>query len=468
MNPLRVSLACSLALGAAPLPAQFAWQLDPGATPPAHGLAASAFDPVRGTGLLFGGSTYGLANADDKTWLWNGQWQQVFPATTPPARSGAAMTYDAARGVIVMFGGHDANTLPRNDTWTWDGVNWTQMQPATAPSPRSRTAFAYDPQSQKCLLFSGYDNWAALVDTWEWDGTNWTQRTTVTTPPWRNDAQLTYNGSRLTLTGGRSLVAGNHLDVWEWTGANWVMTSATALGCFCGTGSGGRGAHAAFFDSSRGRLVLFGGFRNNALATNGIYNSTMEYDGTNWTYATMPSPPAGRFWPTAFYDSWRGMGVMHGGFGSISPDYSQPFLQTWTYSGPSPATVVPYTTGCAGAAGVPALTMVQRPILGQAYQLALGNLDPQSFPWLILGWSMLNVDLGLVLPQAAPGCILGVNPSVLDLMSGSSLYSLSIPNQPTLLGLALHHQLAQFQFDASLQWVGLSVSAALRGTIGNP
>lgn len=168
MKPLRILFVCALSLGAVPLPAQLAWQLDPGATPPAHGLAASAFDPVRGTGVLFGGSPYGVGGASNETWIWTGQWQRVFPQTTPPARHGAGMTYDAARAVIVMFGG-STGAQRLADTWTWNGSDWTQMQPATVPQPRSRPAFAYDPQSQKCLLFSGeFFNWsvASLADTW--------------------------------------------------------------------------------------------------------------------------------------------------------------------------------------------------------------------------------------------------------------------------------------------------------------
>jgi YVTN family beta-propeller protein len=107
-------------------------------------------------------------------------------------------------------------------------------------------------------------------------------------------------------------------DTWEYDGTTWTAGPAAPPGLT------GRRAHAMAYDSARGRVVLFGGE-----ATDGLKNDTWEYDGAAWTQG--PSTPAGltpRYSHSMAYDSARGVVVLFGGRDSSSYLYD-----TWEYDG---------------------------------------------------------------------------------------------------------------------------------------
>jgi hypothetical protein len=138
----------------AKLPVHSAW---------ARKAHAMAYDSVRGTVVLFGGSDSFGHRGD--TWEWDGvDWLQRTPPTRPSARHGHRMVFDPVAGVFVLFGGSDA-TGRRNDLWQWDGANWTQRLPPASPPARSGCAMVYDSANQSMLLFGGY-NGGRLGDTW--------------------------------------------------------------------------------------------------------------------------------------------------------------------------------------------------------------------------------------------------------------------------------------------------------------
>src|SRR6185437_485998 len=98
-----------------------------------------------------------------------------------------------------------------------------------APGPRTGHLLVYDSNRNVLILFGGGD-WSSLPgsatnDVWEWDGSSWTKRTDILgTPP-----------------SARSYMFGA-------------------------------------FDSSRNRVVIFGG-----VDTSGTYlNDVYEYDGVSW------------------------------------------------------------------------------------------------------------------------------------------------------------------------------------------
>jgi hypothetical protein len=125
--------------------------------------------------------------------------------------------------------------------------------------------------------------------------------------------------------------------------------------------------------------------------------------------------------------------------------------------------------GCAGAAGVPTLTVVQFPLLGGAYRSRCSNLPPIGLALSVLGLSATALPLALALPQAGAGCTVFASPDVLDALvptAGAANYALSLPTTPALVGAALHQQFVPLEFDLGFNLIGASASNAVRTTIG--
>jgi hypothetical protein len=85
---------------------------------------------------------------------------------------------------------------------------------------------------------------------------------------------------------------------------------------------------STFYDSARGKLILFGGGVGNALL-----NDTESWDGTNWTTLTLSpanTPPA-RLGATAAFDPVHQQGVLFGGEGASNTLLTD----TWLWNGTS-------------------------------------------------------------------------------------------------------------------------------------
>ena len=239
---------------------------------------ACAYDSARQRIVLFGGaqpSGSGQAYLAD-TWEWDGTaWTQI-EDTGPAPRSGMAMCFDSARGLVVMFGGTNA-TVQFNDTWVWDGKSWTQVED-TGPAARTKHGMAYDVARDRVVLFGGYKVTTKQVqvtvidhhfwspdtshietqtvassqifgDTWEYDGTMWT-RVQDTGPAARYSFGFAYSGKATLLFGGRDGTT-TFRDTWQWNGAHWTERQDI--------GPSPRSAVAAGYDSTRDRMVIFGG-----------------------------------------------------------------------------------------------------------------------------------------------------------------------------------------------------------------
>ncbi|MEZ5966957.1 MAG: kelch repeat-containing protein [Planctomycetota bacterium] len=207
-----------------------AWQLRaPTASPGPVVNAAMAFDEVRGSLILFGGShiTRGLL---DETWEWNGNdWTQLHPGTRPGRRQFHAMAYDRRRQRIVLLG---ANTT-LSDTWEWDGNTWTQA--GSQPLVATRIpALAYDAARQRVVLFGAGAN---VDEHWEWDGSNWARRQPAVVPPPRSEAAMTFDETRecVVMFGGTLSQSGRlYTDTWELRSEVEAAYSETGAGCGAG------------------------------------------------------------------------------------------------------------------------------------------------------------------------------------------------------------------------------------------
>ena len=274
---------------------------------PVPGQTAMVYDAARGRIVMI---VAGLVEME--VWEWNGRdWShRLQTPTEPPLRGNFAIAYDGERKRIVLFGG-TANSVELADTWEWDGTSWIDVTPAdptASPSPRSGHSMAYDPVRGRIVMFGG----AGTQETWEWDGTTWTQRMPLTTSPPSLPGVMTFDA------GIGHVVFYEHVTVFQWDGTDWSVVP-TAVGFHPQTTSAGLA-----YDTSRGRLVLFGG----RTATNTDSAQTLELDGMTWTTATptAPFPCAG---VAGAYDPLRARFVVFGG------DAGGPSAETLEWDGRS-------------------------------------------------------------------------------------------------------------------------------------
>lgn len=215
----------------------------------------------------------------------------------PNPRYQHAMAYDATRQRVVLFGGQDSSGQYYGDTWEWDGTSWSKRSDI-GPSPRNGAAMVYDAARNKCVLEGGGSPITGVVgDTWEWDGTAWTNH--PGTGPATGYQAMAYDSTRqrVVLFGGHS--NGYQSYTWEWDGASWTQLDVS--------GPSARSGHSMAYDATRARTVLFGG--GGPVST----NETWEWDGTAWTQRVSTVSPSPRYGFGMAYDSSRGRTVVFGG-----------------------------------------------------------------------------------------------------------------------------------------------------------
>lgn len=260
----------------------------------------------------------------------------------PPATHAGAMAYDARRGKVVMFGGWSDRT---NATWEWDGDagTWLLRQQAagTRPAPRFGHAMVYDPARGKVVLTGGVDVTGRSTDeVWEWDGEaeTWTRRGPGPTPSrWGHAAAFDESTGRIVLFGGshRHATAGDGdlFDTWEWEPAADAWTNKTYP--LPASWPRPRRGHALGFDAARKVIVLYGG---EIVGLPGAAQDLWEWDGGKgiWTDRTPAPLPAEWPGPRAFH----GLLTVGAGrlvlFGNFAPNLWEWNGTTWKNLTPSP------------------------------------------------------------------------------------------------------------------------------------
>lgn len=252
------------------------------------------------------------------------QWFVLPTPLQPDAVASPGLAFDAAHQATVLFGG-DSNSGLHDRTWTWDGTAWTERFPAAHPTVRTMVGMAYDAARQRVVLFGGFAQVGGVAidsnETWEWDGSNWALRQPLHAPSPRGGAAMAYDSTRqrIVLFGGG---LGGYMmptfdDTWEWDGVDWIERIPAHRPT---AARNGNLAH----DAQRGVSVLFGG-----LST--LYqkqNATWEWDGLDWTRRYPAHVPTARYAAAMAHDTGRGRTVLFGG----GLD-SGPANDTWEYDG---------------------------------------------------------------------------------------------------------------------------------------
>ncbi|MEZ5966155.1 MAG: kelch repeat-containing protein [Planctomycetota bacterium] len=298
---------------------------------PLRAYGATAVDAT-GTVVLFGGLNSDVSRSDE-TWRWDPTLPGAVPVpglgTRPASRSHTAMTLDRRSGAVVLFGGvGTAGDL--GDTWLWRSGGWTQVFPATAPTPRSGHAMAFDPASGRVVLFGGTSQATLLSDTWAFDGSNWVT-VPVSGPSPRSGHVMALDEARgeVVLVGGDVGGTTDSGETWVLRPSGWQLRAGSLP--YSVTGTDG----TLVFDARRQQLVHTGGRRKAPFFGWLPSLGTRTWDGTAWaslggtgtTVAADPYPSPRLDAMTAF-DSSRGRIVAFGG--QLYPS-NEVVAETWEF-----------------------------------------------------------------------------------------------------------------------------------------
>lgn len=335
---LSTLVAASCMAGTANKPNTWARVADgPSASPSARDSFSMVYVPIGGKRggnvIVFGGnSTDGLMN---DTWAYDpvaDLWTELKPSgALPPPRWGQCTAYDPSEGQMIVFGGWNGSEY-LNDTWTYDlAANaWTEQEPAgTLPTGRVGYGMAFDIGLGRAIMFGGWnqDGSRCFGDTWSYDpSTNtWIELNPPTSPSPRASQPMAYDdrSERMIIFGGWNASAGNLDDTWAYDSAanTWRELQPHSA-------PSARDGEPMVYDSTTGKLILFGGARNGG----DLLRDTWAYDPTANTWTELE--PSGKL-PAARLDHWMvydsdGDRVIL--FGGAKANWTRFFSDVWFYT----------------------------------------------------------------------------------------------------------------------------------------
>ena len=276
------------------------------------------YDSGRQMVVVFGGQSSGRSlwelNAAD--WSWT---NRSAPANGPIQRQYPSMAFDSMRGKLMVFGGRSSvDNLYKQDIWEWSGTDATLTNRTTGgikPDARYQAGLVYDSMRDRLLLFGGTGT-QTYDDLWSWS------------PSTREWTQISLSGARPSARYGHWMfydpvrdkvyVFGQNqagYQNWEYDPALNTWKDRTVTSPPAGVS---RSYFDVAFDTTRGKIVMLGGYYN------GVYNTDIwEWDTTTGVWAQlMPATgtavPDGRYYPTIAYDSIRRVLVLVGGYKQIT------------------------------------------------------------------------------------------------------------------------------------------------------
>jgi hypothetical protein len=197
---------------------------------------------------------------------------------------------------------------------------------AVNPSPRSYTRMAWDSDSGQLIAFGGaspVDNGTLRPydsnETWAWTGSRWAQRFPATSPSGRTAHYMVHDSTRgrVVLFGGRQATGGvnNEFrllnDTWVYDNGNWSEITAPNTPT-------PRQHGAMAYDPVRDRVVIFGGttFKADGVTLENNFE-TWELDGTTWVQASYNTPELLR--PMLAWDKRRSQMILVGSDTAFKP-----------------------------------------------------------------------------------------------------------------------------------------------------
>ena len=213
-----------------------------------------------------------------------------------------------------MFGGRRRPDW-LTDIWEWDGARWHEIEHAPLVRPQ-HAAMLYDPRRGRVVMFGPTYQSRQL---WEWDGRTWTAIDNGAPEALGMEFSVSAAGELILLARGPFPEPLPPTRIWAWTGATWqqreagpamanlqaststpdgtiyfyqswergltepVMHKRDVSGLWTqlpiAVNPGIRYTEAAAWDSSRQRMVIYGGTTRD----NQYLSDTWEFDGRAWS-----------------------------------------------------------------------------------------------------------------------------------------------------------------------------------------
>jgi hypothetical protein len=251
-----------------------------------------------------------------------------------------------------------------------------------------------------------------------WDGSTWTNLDPNTTIGWYPSTVAVTRSGEIVI--GGSFTFANRV-------ARLVGTTWTPMG------AGFNSDVSKLLTLADGTLVAIGTFT----ASGGVWCPGIAYwNGVLW----QPFPLA----PDTCLDATA---LPNGDFWTLNNARVVHRLTT-----PCPANAVEQGTQCSNTNTAGRLTSPAWPLVGGTAQSFVTGLPSNTFAVRVLGAPMAAVPLAPALPQAAAGCALQVTPDFLDATlttAGYAMFSLSVPNVPSILGVAVAEQAVLLEMSGS-------------------
>lgn len=206
----------------------------------------------------------------------------------PQQRSGHCAIYDPDGDRILVFGGADGSSY-RNDVWEYSfkGCNWREL-PTTGSRPTARYYHSaiYDPVRKTMVVFGGKDGNSWLNDTWVFSlqTGSWNQLTTWDAPGVRFGHTAIYDSLR-----DRMVVFGGRDPSYYYYDDTWVLSLQTNTWTQLKPCVGpARAWHSAIYDPVGDRMVVFGGYYNEAQLND---TWALAFPGCGWSLQPPTNPP---------------------------------------------------------------------------------------------------------------------------------------------------------------------------------
>jgi len=276
---------------------------------PIRGGASDGYDVSRRRLVVFGGSNE-LGGVRNDTWLVDLRkdpaWSPLATqGTPPPPRYWHVSAWDPVRDQLVVFGGYSGDLYhPLGDLWTLSfghgTPTWTQITPAgPVPSGRMLTQFVYDSARDRFLLLDGYGARGIIDDVWELRLTPspaWRQLSPAGASPGARAAQMcVYDAARDRVL----LVDGSTND--DFFSDLWALEFGSGDGQWrqlsIPPGPSARNLGLLRLDTTRDRLLLFGGYGVSHVEPNTIY---IDYLDDTWALDLSGTPSWRRLSPAGF------------------------------------------------------------------------------------------------------------------------------------------------------------------------
>ncbi len=207
--------------------------------------AASAFDPLTGVVMVYGGRL-GPGEVVDDTWAWDGaSWRELDGGVgNPPLGEASEMGWDDARQQMVLVSTQEGSN---RQTWTWDGSRWVEQVRGALPQGVDVLGMAEDPVTRTLLAVLCCDPSDGTTSTYTWDGAAWHRLSTHTTPAFTVGLVVDPQSGRLLMFGDPSVVPAKQL--WSWSGRDWTLVAGARLPVF---------PTRAVTDTDTGSVVIVG------------------------------------------------------------------------------------------------------------------------------------------------------------------------------------------------------------------